>query len=299
VQPVLGIDLPPAQLLVGIAPQACFLGLMGLAYMINEEGAGVINLAVGAYATFAALFCAELMQGHSLGLLPATVFALILAALLGLATEMVIVRPIRHRSSGQLLPALVAIVALLFGLQQLAGELFGTQLRRVTSWWAGVPLEIGGVVIDRPAIVLVTATIAVYGAMVAWLRMAPLGRLLRAVGDREETAHVIGLPVGRVRIVTFLLTGAIAGLAGVLSAQRGGVSFLSAFNFSLSGFVAFVIGGRGALYGPFAGGVLLAAAEVLFGYYFGAAVVTYVTFGAALLFFAVRPEGLFAKKVRV
>lgn len=297
--PVLGISLPPAQLLVGIAPEACFLGLMGFAYLINEAGAGVINLAVGAYAMFAALLCAELAQGYGLGAVVATLLALGLVSAMGLSTDLLVVKPIRYRSGGQLLPALVGIVALLFGLQQLAGELFGTQLTRVGAWWPGAPVEFGDVIVDRAAIVLVVVGLVAYAATIVWLRFASLGRLLRAVGDREETARIIGLPVNRVRVMTFLLTGAVAGLAGILSAQRGGVSFLSAFNYSLAGFVAFVIGGRGALYGPLVGGLLLAASEVLFSYYYGAAAVTYITFGVAVLFFAVRPEGLFSKRIRV
>lgn len=125
-----------------------------------------------------------------------------------------------------------------------------------------------------------------------------MGRLLRAVGDNKEAAQLLGLPVGRVRLVAFVIGGLIAAIAGILFASKSGVSFTSGLSWTLTGFLALVIGGTGNIWGPLVGGLLLGAVQVFTPFYFDKLGPATVILVLALVFFAFKPEGIFVRKVR-
>ena len=134
--------------------------------------------------------------------------------------------------------------------------------------------------------------------MSLWLKFSPYGKILRAVGDNQEAAQTLGLPVTRVRLIAFGLAGLIAGIAGPLFASKAGVGFDSGLSYSLFGFIALVLGGTGTPWAPLAGGLLLASIQIMSSYFLGSVWLNYATLAVAVVFFAIRPEGIFARRVR-
>jgi ribose transport system permease protein len=105
--------------------------------------------------------------------------------------------------------------------------------------------------------------------------LVPLGDLLLrhsrwlrpsyAIGGNERAAHLSGIPVARLKITNYVLTGALAGLAGVLLAARLGTATVSAgMNAELRVIAAVVLGGaslsggEGTVLGSFLGVLLMA-----------------------------------------
>lgn len=106
---------------------------------------------------------------------------------------------------------------------------------------------------------------ASYGICFVVLRWTTLGRHIRSVGTSEEAARVAGIPVARVRVMTFALMGfftavASIGLAGLLSSANATM----ALGYELQVIAIVVIGGtslfggRGTLLGSFTGALFLA-----------------------------------------
>jgi branched-chain amino acid transport system permease protein len=118
------------------------------------------------------------------------------------------------------------------------------------------------------------------------------------VGDSTSAATLLGLPVGRVRLIAFVVSGVLAAVAGLLFSTKAGVNSLSGLNWAVSGFLALVIGGTGSVTAPLFGGLLLGLVEVFVPYYFGGQSQVYGMLVVALIFFAVKPEGLFVRRVR-
>jgi branched-chain amino acid transport system permease protein len=131
-----------------------------------------------------------------------------------------------------------------------------------------------------------------------WLRLGGTGRLLRAIGDNKQAAAVLGLPVSRARLTAFVLGGLVAAVAGLLYAPKAGVGFETGLTWTLSGFLALVVGGTGTVWAPLVGGLLVGGVEVFVPYYLGSAAPNYVILGIALVFFAFRPEGMFSRRIR-
>src|SRR5438876_826371 len=76
------------------------------------------------------------------------------------------------------------------------------------------------------------------------LRYTPWGRQVLAIGGNPDAAQLMGLPVARVRASVYVLSGALAGLAGVvLSSQDGSVDTAAGQGWELSAIGAVVVGG--------------------------------------------------------
>jgi branched-chain amino acid transport system permease protein len=107
-------------------------------------------------------------------------------------------------------------------------------------------------------IALAFAAVAV--VLVAGISHAPAGRVLAAIRDDERRVGVIGLSPYRYRLLAFVLSGALAAVAGsVYALLVGGASpAVAASNFTLSLLVMVVLGGPGTRWGPMLGGFLFA-----------------------------------------
>ena len=167
------------------------------------------------------------------------------------------------RARGEELPSLFAVVAVMFAVSQLGGWLFGRRPLPGRPWINfHEPIEWGSAVISGQAVATLRVTLALFGALAAWLRWSRYGQWLRAVRENQQAARTMGFPVARIRLVAFAVGGLIAGVAGPLFSSKAGVSFESGLSYSLFGFIALVIGGTGSVWGPLAGGLFLAALQI-------------------------------------
>ncbi len=106
---------------------------------------------------------------------------------------------------------------------------------------------------------LVLAVAAVATWLVWNIASGNPGRALIAVRDAEVAAEAVGMPITRLKLSVFALSGALGGLAGALFATVQSYITPDAFTLDLSVlfFIAVLIGGRGRVVGPMLGTVLL------------------------------------------
>lgn len=98
-------------------------------------------------------------------------------------------------------------------------------------------------------------------ALTVLLNATPLGRQMRALADNEILARVIGIPVQRIHVLTWLLVGGLAGSAGALWGLYTNVHPLTGWLAILSVFAATVLGGMTSFPGTIAGAYVVALAE--------------------------------------
>lgn len=122
-----------------------------------------------------------------------------------------------------------------------------------------------------------------------------LGLLMQAIRDNEDIAHGMGVSLFRVKIAAFMITAAIAGLAGCFYANYVGVLAPSMLSMSEMGYVVAmaVIGGLGHRYGPLIGVVIIRSIEY-FVRGFGAEYTLVIITGIALLVVLCFREGVLA-----
>ncbi|MEV3965605.1 branched-chain amino acid ABC transporter permease [Nocardia sp. NPDC050193] len=287
------------QLWLAGAEIGCFFALVALSIYLVVVGASFFNFAAGPYAMAAGLLAGYASAQWDVPIIVGAALGVAAAVGISLATEIVVVRPVQRRSGGAELPALVAVTATLFAIQQFAGTLFGRTPVSVANLLPLPDFHLGPVSVPGTTATIILVTAAVLVATVLWLRGTTTGRLLRAVGDDHDAARMIGVNVTRVRLWAFGLSGAIAGIAGVVFAAKSGAQFTNGLSWTLTGFLALVVGGTGKPWAPLVGGLALGWVQVFGSFYFGATGSSIALFLVALVFFAFRPEGLFQRKVRV
>ncbi|MCE0765078.1 branched-chain amino acid ABC transporter permease [Pseudonocardia kujensis] len=270
--------------------------LLALAYFLFARTTGTINFAIGGYAMVAGLLYGSVVTRVGVPPVLALVAAVVVATALGSLTEALVIRPIAARHRDEFVVVL-AIAALLFVLQQLAGMLFGRRAV-VARPLTDSAFTVAGQTVGVHDVITIVLSLAVVVLVGLWVARGRSGRMTRAIGDNEDAARALGIPVQRIRMLTASTAGGIAGLAGALAAPQAGLTIQSGVTLSIVGFIALVIGGTGTAYAPLVGGIVLSVLEAGASLIFGSASRDYLMLAAVLLVFAIRPEGLFSTRVR-
>ncbi|HUZ69285.1 MAG TPA: branched-chain amino acid ABC transporter permease [Candidatus Saccharimonadales bacterium] len=145
--------------------------------------------------------------------------------------------------------------------------------------------------------VVMVVAVVIMVALHLVLRYTKFGKAQRAVADSRELASVTGINMPRVVALTWLMAGAIAGLAGVVIAFQGGTfNPLTGYTFLLVTFAAAVAGGLGRPYGAMVGALILGLATEVSGGYLAASYKMVIAVGILVLVLLVKPSGLFGAK---
>ena len=130
---------------------------------------------------------------------------------------------------------------------------------------------------------------------------SPFGRVTQAVRDNEVRAQSVGYAPFRFKFTAFLVSAALAGLAGGLSVFGHGVVSLDVTNWRTSGEVVIMtlLGGTATAFGPVVGaGIVLVLRDILSSSNVPVAIVTGLVFVAVVLFFRAGVVGTVQKLLR-
>lgn len=141
--------------------------------------------------------------------------------------------------------------------------------------------------------IALTAIIAM-GALYVLLHYTSFGKAQRAVADDASLARITGINTKRIVTVTWLITGALAGGAGVaLAATVGSFNNQLGFNFLLVTFAAAIIGGIGRTNGAIVGALVIGVLTEITGYYLSSGYKQEFALLALVAFLFIRPRGIF------
>jgi branched-chain amino acid transport system permease protein len=155
-------------------------------------------------------------------------------------------------------------------------------------------LHVFGLVVGVAQLVSGVLAVAVVALLSFILKRTRIGRALRTIAENPDTASLLGVNVGRVVPVVFILTGLLSGLAGALfTVNYGEVSPFMGDNVGTKAIAAMVLGGIGSIWGAIVGGLVVGLAETLSIQYFGGDSVAMTVWGLVLIIIILRPRGLF------
>ena len=291
------------QFLNAVALAASY-ALLATAYSLIYGLIGRINLAfgdmtvIGAFGALAAVAAAATLglADPIGGIAVALTLGAALAALWSWFTGVSIVAPlhVRHRL-GQ--PILVATVALSISIQEFLRLSGGAHEHWFPSLFnQPLPLVRAGAFVVTVTTMQLVIALAALGAAAAVLRLiarSRFGREWRAFADDPSAAALFGVAPRRLIASTFVLAGALAGLAGwVIAVYYGNVGFAMGTTLGLKALVAAVLGGIGSVSGAFLGGVLVALIEAGWSAYFEIGFRDVVVYSLLIIVFVLRPGGL-------
>jgi branched-chain amino acid transport system permease protein len=282
------------QLAVNILVLAAIYALISCGYVLIYRVSRVLSLAhgelmmLGAYGLY---LTASLFDGHPL---VAVAAALVLAVLVGVAVYLALMWRMTGESVLAAVLATIALGILLRGAMILA---FGTQTQHPLRdlGWSNASLELAGARISTVGLTLIVATLAMYGALFAFLRLSRWGIRMRAAGQHPLLAAQRGIGLHGIYAASWGLATLTGGLAGMLLAADAGLEG-TLVTIGLKAFPAALVGGLDSLVGALLGSLAIAAAEVFVIHYVDPLLSEVVPFVVLLAMLIVRPWGLFGTR---
>jgi len=218
---------------------------------------------------------------------------LVICAALGLLINVSVVRPLARYLPLAAMLSTYAVAQILDNVSQLA---FTAQFQTFPAVLPTSNFQIGNMRFGTSDVVMLGITAAVMVSMSLFLKFGKTGRAIRATAQDQEAALQVGIPVGTVQNLSFLIASALGGLAGIFfSLYIGVVSPTSGLNIGMTAFVAATLGGLGSLVGAVIGGFVLGILEAFGIYLFGDAARQILVFVILIVVLIVRPGGLLGK----
>jgi branched-chain amino acid transport system permease protein len=188
------------------------------------------------------------------------------AAIVGYFLEKIAYRPLRN--APRLVPLISAVGASIF-LENAVELLFSAQMRNysnpnVIARGIGVSFSVNGsnVMLTFTGIITFVLSAILMAALYFMVTRTRLGRAMRAVAQDRKTAALMGVNVDSVISQTFIISGILAGAAGVMyGLQNGLVNYYMGFLPGMKAFTAAVLGGIGNIPGAMVGGMVLGLVE--------------------------------------
>ena len=290
-----------AQQLVNAIALGSVYTLFSLGLSLSWGILNILNLAHGAIFMFGAMAAYTVTDGG--GDLPLVVVLVIAAAVCaGLAAllELLAFGPIRRRSRDEhdiemrTLIASIAATSILVAIGEMITEHESVGLSR--DVFEVKRFEFIGLNITNIQVILLVISLALSAALVWFIRSTRHGRALRAVAFDRKTAGLLGVSSGRLGMQAIALSGALAGIAGVLlmiyigaADARFGESLL------LKAFVVIILAGVGSLEGAVLFAFALAIIETMVQYYLSADLRDAVSFALIIVVLLFRPQGLLTR----
>ncbi|ALJ21846.1 branched-chain amino acid ABC transporter permease [Microbacterium sp. No. 7] len=197
----------------------------------------------------------------------------------------------RRLGRGPGFTVLVASLALAVVMQEAIALAWGRDNVGVQAPFTEV-VAFAGVRIALYRLIVVAVVLAVAVGVAILVYRTDYGRSLRGIAQNREIAELSGINVRRVSVMTFVLSGALAGLAGGMLAPTVTVDPYMGFHPTLVAFAVLVVIGSGArLTGVIVGAMLVALAETFAAAYIANSARSGVVFVVLVLFLAIRPDG--------
>ncbi len=147
-------------------------------------------------------------------------------------------------------------------------------------------------------LVIVVTCLTMLGLTV-FVKLTPLGKAMRATAQNPTAAALMGINVNRVIAVTFLIGGALAGVAAVIFALKiKTIGWDMGFKNGLYAFTAAVLGGIGNVTGAVIGALVIGMVRALSDTYFDAQWTETAVFAILILILIFRPSGLLGAHTR-
>jgi branched-chain amino acid transport system permease protein len=215
--------------------------------------------------------------------------------------ERVAYRTLRKRGAPKL-AFLISAIGASFFLSQLAGKLFNR--------FRGNPFpnyfktdqklfSIGSADIKVLQLLIIVIAVVIMILLDRLVSRTKLGRGIRAVAEDAPTAALMGIDIDKTISRTFIIGGALAGVAGFLFGTAFGFSNTVGFDQGTKAFAAAVLGGIGNIRGAMIGGLLLGLAEAIIPplSFIGIDWTDVVAFVVLVLVLIVRPTGILGEKL--
>jgi branched-chain amino acid transport system permease protein len=252
-----------------------------------------INFAQGEFVMLPAFFVLAAMKFAGLPFWAALAAGFVISlAVLGVLFKRLVVAPIiRHG----VLPLVISTIALAIFMKEGVKEFYAADAQPFPAAWATTHLQLGSAAVSVQNLVIIGVAVVAVAVLHYFLNGTKTGRRMQATAQNPTLARVLGIPVERMILYTFLINAALVALASFLISPIYLAKFTNGETLGLAAFIAAIVGGFNQVRGAIAGGLLLGIVDNFVAAYLSAqyrAAIPLFLLIAVILF---RPQGLLGR----
>jgi len=265
--------------------------LVGLGFFMVYRTVKFFDLGYGALTAFGGYMMYWFFKILGLQSILAIILALALTGLLAMLINRFVYKPLRARGSSNMV-LLVASLGVFTALQAIIAILFSSQFQTIHIKALQETVTIFGAFITHTQLLSIGLTFVVFISLSLLLQKTRFGASIRAIGDDEEVAKIVGVNTKKVIAWVFVIAGVIAGLAGLLVGFDTGIEPTMGMQLLLKGVIVVIIGGIGRMYGVIIGAFLLAFIENIAVWHISGEWKDVIAFSVLILFLLFKPKGI-------
>jgi branched-chain amino acid transport system permease protein len=281
------------QILIGGLATGAIYALIAIGFTLLWQTSQTINFAQGEFVMLPAFFVLAAMGVLHLPFWAAALAGILVSALvLGLLFKKALIDPmIRHG----VLPLAIATMALSIFLKESVKSFYSAEAQPFPALVPTLDLHLGPVTVSLQDIAtLAIAVLAVFGLQ-GFLNGTRTGRAMQATAQNPTVARILGVPIERMILLTFVINGAMVALASLLITPVYLAKFSNGDTLGLAAFIAAIVGGFNQVRGAIAGGLLLGVTENLAATYVSAQYRGALPLIILIAVILIRPQGLLGR----
>ena len=267
---------------------------IALVYNVMFSTSKVLSVTTGHLSMVGGVFGAYIISVLHMHWLWGMLGAVLVGSIFGWLTDVLAIRRVLARSDEHLW--LLSTLALATMVQQAVGLWWGTEPKPFPRL---IPQEFGAGLMDQKFWLPIGMSILMAVGLEFFYRKTMYGKVFIAMSEDAFAARARGVSTDKIRLLSYVLSGALGGLAGFAAGQLTFAFFALGHTLTLLGFIALAVGGLGSNIGALIGGAALGLLNSFASYYFGGEYQQTIAVGLLMVVLLIKPEGLLgAKNVR-
>lgn len=279
--------------IAGLATGAIY-ALAAIGFTLLWQTSQTINFAQGEFVMLPAFFALVAMNWLGWPFwLSCLVAILVSILLLGMVFKVIVVDPMLKQG---VLPLVISTIALGLLLREGAKDFYSAEAQPFPYIFPDRQVSVLGVQLSLSQIGVLLIALCVIAALQLFLSRTRTGRQMQATAQNPTVARILGVPVERMIMYTFIINAALAAMASLLISPIYLAKFSNGEHLGLAAFVAAIVGGFNQVRGAIAGGLLVGVIDNLAAAYVSTGYRQSVPLILLVLFILFRPQGLLGRR---
>ena len=280
------------QLLVSGLATGAIYALIAVGFTLLWQTSQTINFAQGEFVMLPAFFILMAMNAGAPFWLACLVGIAGSVVILGLVFKLVIVDPMLKHG---VLPLVISSIALSLFLKETVKDFYSSQAQPFPVLITSTDVHVFGAVISTQSLAVLAVAIATVIVLHLVLNKTRLGRMMQATAQNPTLARILGVPVRRMVLYTFLVNAVLVAIASILISPIYLAKFTNGETLGMAAFLAAIIGGFNQVRGAILGGVILGILDNLSAAYLSSQYRAAFPLLILIAVILVRPQGLLGR----
>lgn len=234
--------------------------LIAIGFSLIHNATGIVNFAQGEFVMLGGMFMVTFYTSLRLPMSLSFVLTVLSVSIIGMFLEL---GPIRRARSKEILTLVMITIGASISIKGISMTLWGKNPMILPPFSGDSPLVFLGAAVMPQSLWIFGITISIVVALNYFFKRTLTGKAMRAVAANRTSSVLTGIPANRMILLSFVLSGALGSVAGILLTPITTTSYDVGVMLGLKGFSAAILGGYGSMPGAVVGGLVLGVLESL------------------------------------